>query len=728
MSPCALALVFMATPLPAATGVPAAIVENPGHLPALVSHFQKGRGHAIFFTRHGPILSLGRADGTGERVTLTLSLEGLAESVTVEPARELPGKVNVFVSDDPARWRTGLTTHGELWYRDAWPGIDVSFRPTATELKYEFHVAPGAHPDAIRLAYRGALGLRIEERRLLVETGEATLVDAAPQAYQTVGGRRVPVPVDYRLHPGSDTAPAFGFDLPRGHDTGSPLVIDPGIQFATFLGGSGSDDPWAVAVDGSGAIYVSGTTGSVDFPVSGGAPDPALTDSVDAFVAKLDATGSTLLWATYLGGSDDEVAFVRTAVNASGDSFVTGTTRSTDFPTTPGSFQDSAPPHSHPVRNDTFVTSLDPDGLLRYSTYLAGGDWEQSGDVRADAAGNAWVCGRTLSINFPTTAGALDNGRSGSSDAYVAKLDPTGANLIYATYLGGSGSEYAVAMDVDGAGNAHVTGLTGSADFPTTPGGYYPTQPVADLSNREGTFTAVIDPTGSFLVYSTYGGDDDIAVDDQGMTYLVGGAAAGRPSPFPATSGAFDVSSGGSWLAKLDASQPGTSSLVFATYLDNPSAGSGFAHAVDTDLSGSAHVAFATPAGARVVRVSPSGGSAVASTALGSGVTSRDIAVRPGACGLAVLTGQTTATGITPTVGAHDTSFNGGGTDGFVLGLDSSFDLNQNGADDYCESWDNHGDYVSSVAHACQLYGPPPGFKNCGQAVSAAAKSDVGKG
>ena len=317
--------------------------------------------------------------------------------------------------------------------------------------------------------------------------------------------------------------------------TGSALL------YSTLLGGSEADEGLGIAVDGAGNAYVTGLTGSADFSTTGAA-QASLHGTFDAFVAKLDPTGSALLYSTYLGGTDAESAS-SIAVDGSGDAYVTGTTLSADFPTTPGSFQ----PNSGGYR-DAFVAKLNPSGsAFLYSTYLGGALYDQATGIAVDGAGNAYVTGNTQSVNFPTSPGAFQVSIGGGyyGDAFVVKLNPAGSALLYSTYLGGSGDEYGYGLAVDGAGDAYVTGSTTSVNFPTTPdapqttfgGGVY-----ADA------FVAKLNSGGSALLYSTYlggSGDDPgwaIAVDGTGDGYVTGQT---NSTNFPTTSSNIQGGFGG---------------------------------------------------------------------------------------------------------------------------------------------------------------------------------------
>src|SRR5213078_94557 len=237
-------------------------------------------------------------------------------------------------------------------------------------------------------------------------------------------------------------------------------VIDPILFYSTFLGGRGDDTGLRVAVDAAGNAYVTGLTGSSNFPTTPGAYQTTFAGVEDAFVTKLDPTGSALVYSTFLGGGGfDEGTAI--GVDAARNAHVTGLTGSSNFPTTPGAFQTTFAGGSF----DAFVTKLNFTGsALVYSTFFGGSGFDRGVGLAVDAAGNAYVTGLTDSSNLPTTAEAFQTTIGGSSDAFVTKLDPAGSVLAYSSYLGGSGQEDGLGIAVDTAGNAYVTGRTGSTN------------------------------------------------------------------------------------------------------------------------------------------------------------------------------------------------------------------------------------------------------------------------
>jgi len=517
---------------------------------------------------------------------------------SVVGAEELPGKANYFIGSDPANWRTDVPTYAKVRYKNVYPGIDLIYYGNQRQLEYDFVVSPGADPRRIRLGFHGADKLEVDAQGdLVLHTATGVIRQRKPVIYQEVEGARREIAGGYVL----EGARRVGFRV-TAYDAHRPLVIDPALFYSTYLGGSDSDEGFAIAVDTAGTAYVTGGTFSIDFPTTQGAFQTTLVGFHGvAFVTKLNSTGSGLVYSTYLGGAiaDRGQAI---AVDIAGNAYVTGLTFSKDFPTTPVAFQ-STP--NLLAGNNAFVTKLNPLGsALVYSTYLGGISRDHATGIAVDAAGNAYVTGNTSSVQFPTTPGAYQTTFGGSNDvliyqgdAFVVKLDPTGSALIYSTFLGGSGDDIAYGIALDSSGNAYVVGATASTDFPTTPGAFQPTFGGGEAH----VFVAKVNPLGSALVYSTYLGGSD---HDEGF----GIALDGLPSPnayvtgetrstdFPIIPGAIQPTFAGGtgfdvFVTKLD---PTGSALIYSTYLGGPGDDYGNAIAVDALPNPNAYVTGVT--------------------------------------------------------------------------------------------------------------------------------------
>src|SRR5689334_4136602 len=354
-------------PTPAATAglvnLPLSFVENAGGADARVRFFARGPRYGFYFTQREIVLAFLNEAATDEHA-LAMRFVGANANAAISGAGER-GTFNDFHGSDPSRWRTRVPAYSAIVYRNLWPHVDLHVRGAGGTLKYEFHVAPGAAPDAIRLAYDGASSLAVDAAgALIVGTGIGALRDAPPISYQEIDGVRVPVESRYLLD-ARDRRFGFAFGAYRSD---RELVVDPGIEFTTFLGGSSHEMPGGTAVDASGNVYVAGFTQSPDFPTTVGAlkRTGAAQNSVEAFVTKMNPAGTALVYSTFIGGSDFDWAR-RIAIDASGNAYIAGQTKSADFPTTAGAFSRTLAvppncPRCFADNYDAFVLKLNATG------------------------------------------------------------------------------------------------------------------------------------------------------------------------------------------------------------------------------------------------------------------------------------------------------------------------------------------------------------------------------
>jgi hypothetical protein len=367
------------------------------------------------------------------------------------------------------------------------------------------------------------------------------------------------------------------------------------LVYSTFLGGSATEIGWDIALDAAGNAYVTGQTDSTNFPTTPGAFQTTFGGAIDAFVTKLNPTGTALIYSTYLGGSGPEFTGAGIVVDAAGSAYVATDTRSTNFPTTPGAFQTSLRPGSCQAVS---VTKLNAAGSgLVYSTYLGGTSpfcHTDPSEIAVDAAGNAYVVGETDAADFPTTFGAFQTtfGGGGASftDAFVTKLNPLGTGLVYSTFLGGSNDDEGIGIALDALGNAYVSGRTRSSNFPVTGGALKTT-----LGGSSDTFVTKLNPLGTGLVYSTFlGGSGDefgggLALDAQGNAYVTGATSS---TDFPVTPGAPQGAFGGVTDAFVTKLNPLGTALIYSTYLGG--SGEDAARGIALNAAANAHVTGTT--------------------------------------------------------------------------------------------------------------------------------------
>ncbi len=572
--------------------LPITFVENRGQTNQEVRYFARGPHYAFFLTPNEVVLSLEKPSAGATRenasyskpgaegsstagIALALQFLGANPAVTLHGAERAPGEVNYISGSNPAAWHTGLSSYMAVVYRDLWAGVDLELREKDGALKYEFHVRPHARIEDIRLAYRGADSITLDSRGgLSIQTRLGTIHDAEPVTFQEIDGVRRTVESHYVLEAGDHS---YGFRIGTGYRPDQELIIDPGVEYSTFLGGTSHEIANGIAVDGSGNSYLVGFTQSPDYPTTAGAFDRtgATNNFSDVFVAKLNPAGTALVYSTFIGGSD--LDFGRAiAVDASGNAYIAGQTKSSNFPTTSNAFDRTFNVLNCPrcgVDNyDAFVAKLNANGsALVYSTFLGGAtDIDDALGIAVDAGGNAYVTGETGSSDFPVTAGAFRTTRNGAYDAFVTKLNPSGSGLVYSTFIGGGDVDFGVRIKVDASNSAYVVGNTRSSDFPVTAGAFD-----TSLNGGFDIFLLKLNAAGSNLTYSTFLGGLDmesaggLAIDSTGNAYVSGGTASAN---FPTTAGVFQPAStgGGGFVTKINSTG---SALIYSTYLGD--AGSG---------------------------------------------------------------------------------------------------------------------------------------------------------
>lgn len=656
--------------------LPLSFIPNQGQVDERVGYYVQSGGQSLRFTTDGVTMAL-------PETTLRLEFLDANPSARLEGGDKLPGVVNYFIGNDPTKWRTNIPTYGRLTHHDLWPGVDLTYEGRPGVLKSTFTIAPEADPAQIRLAYPDADNLVINgQGNLIISAAGGKVWESVPRAWQEIDGQRVPVLVTYQV-----AEQSYGFALPEGYDPACPLVIDPELVYSTLLGENNADGAHAIAADGSGAAYVTGSTNccyyGVGFPTTLGAFSTTYNGGPsDTFVTKLNATGSELVYSTYLGGNGDDEGY-GIAVDGSGVAYVTGRTRSSDFPTTPDAFDTT---YNGGLEGDVFVTELNAAGsALTYSTFLGGSDGDRGWAIVVDESGAAYVTGLTGSSDFPTTPGAFDTTYNGGSmDAFVTKLNAAGSALAYSTFLGGSGGDYGDdygnAIAVDGSGAAYVTGKTECPNFPTTPGAF-------DTTFNGGygdAFVTKLNAAGSALAYSTFlgGSEEDygnaIAVDGSGAAYVTGRTYS---SNFPTTPGAFDTTHDGNYddafVTKLHAAG---SALAYSTFLGGSGGdyyGHDGGHAIAVDGSGAAYVTgstsssdFPTTSGtfdtthnddydAFITKLNALGNGLVYSTYLGGSDRDYGYGIAMDGSRAVYVAGSTCSSDFPTTPGAFDTTFDG---------------------------------------------------------------------
>ncbi|MPZ70986.1 MAG: hypothetical protein GEU71_15895, partial [Actinobacteria bacterium] len=646
--------------------LPISFEPNVGQAPSRYDFVARGRGFGMAIDATGATLALGAED------IVRLELLGARRSAQPRALAALPGKVNYFIGDDPTEWHRDVSTFGRVSYNDVLEGIDVTYYGTnGGTLEYDFVVGPGVDPNDIRLGFSGASDLALRDGNLVILTPRGAVTQAAPVLYQTIGGRRVPVTGRFALE-----GHEVGFEVGT-YDHSRRLVIDPTLVYSTFLGGTGDDKSFGIAVDSSGAAYVTGSTTSSSFPTPSFPGFGGYAGQLDAFVTKLNAAGSALVYSTYLGGTKMDFGY-GIAVDSSGAAYVTGSTTSADFPT-------SAPIQaSNAGSEDAFVTKLNPSGsALVYSTYLGGSNGavalgvDIARGIAVDGTGAAYVTGSTTSTDFPTQV-PFQPINGGGADAFVTKINDKGSGLLYSTYLGGVIDDRGNALAIDSSGAAYVTGSTTSANFPLQA----PFQ--ATNGGGDGAFVTKLNAAGSAPIYSTYLGGSaidvgfGIDVDGAGAAYVTGSTSS---TNFP-TVAPIQGTYGGSFDAFVTKLSAAGSTLIYSTYLGAVGSDSGNGIAVDaasfayvTGYTGSAGFPLKDPFQATnggmldafVTKLNPSGSAFVYSTFLGGSDTEFGNGIALDGASAAYVTGSSRSSNFPLQIPLQGS--NAGLADGFVTKL-----------------------------------------------------------
>ena len=616
--------------------LPLLFIPNQGQFDSRVVYAVQGRDKSIFFTEQGltvvltdkPVAASARKDdrlrriGSPEPVAYTpkkrwaLKLDFVdanpqARPETLEPAETLVS----YFKGRPEEWRTGLRASRRIIYRNLWPGIDLIYSGTVNRLKYDFIVRPGADPNRIRLAWRGADSVQVtEEGQLAVFTPLGTLRDEMPKAWQEDKGRRESVTVAYGLQAPAgvqvaslatngllagtnphERAHIVGFTV-GDYDRSRALVLDPEmLVYCGFIGGSASEYGAAIAVDSNGSAYVTGETSSpqASFPETVG-PDLTYNGGEDdAFVAKLRADGTGLVYCGFIGGTGRDPGYA-IAVDNGGNAYITGSTYSTDgsFPVTGGLDP------THNGGNDAFVAKVRADGTsLVYCGFIGGKAPDYGFGIAVDSGGNAYVAGSTDSADgsFPVIGGLDSTHNGGTRDAFVVKVRADGTSLIYCGFIGGTGYDQGNGIAVDSSGSAYVTGSTdssaggaGALGFPVTIG------PDLTQNGSNDAFVAKVRADGTGLVYCGFiggtgiDGGQGVAVDSDRNAYVTGYTTSTATS-FPETVGP-DLSHNGDFDAFVAKVRADGTALTYCGFIGGSGEEFGPSSGIAVDSSGNAYV------------------------------------------------------------------------------------------------------------------------------------------
>ena len=649
--------------------IPIYFESNQGQTDSSVKYLTRGSGYTFYFTPQEIVTVFSnKSNNTEDQVGTVLKLKFLGANLdpVLIGTDVLPSKSNYFIGKDSQQWKTNISHFEKVCYKNLYDGIDAVFYGNAQQLEYDLIVAPGMNPKDIRFRIEGADELALDSQgnlQLFTDNNQKVLMQK-PLIYQLAGEQKLSIDGHYTLLAKNEV----GFTL-GAYDITKQLVIDP-IIYSTYLNGTNFSEGLGITADSNGNAYITGVTSSSDFPTTFGAFQTTLKGETNVIITKLNPLGTGLIYSTYLGGAAADIGY-SIAVDSSGNAFITGVTSSSDFPTTSGAFQTI-----YGGENNAFVTKLNSTGsALVYSTFLGGTGGDQGNGIAIDGGGNAYITGFTSSSDFPTTSGAFQTSLNGAVNVFITKLNSTGtAPLVYSTYLGGSDDDEGAGIAIDGSGNAYITGLATSSNFPTTPGAF---QTV--YGGTQEAFITKLNPGGTALVYSTFlggtGGDQGygIAVDGSDNAYIAGVTGS---FDFPTTFGAFQTVFGGgrsdAFITKLNSVGTG---LIYSTYLGGTSGDSGKGIVIDS--SGNAYIAGATQSSnfpttsgafqrvlvgvqnAFITKLNSAGSALLYSTYLGGSDIDLGNGVAIDSSNNIYVTGSTNSPDFPTTAGAFQTTFTG---------------------------------------------------------------------
>ena len=670
--------------------LPLAFEPNQGQTDAQVKYVSRASGYTLFLTANEAVFSLRSRSQAGEdaAAAVRMHLVGGNSMAQVSASDQLPGYSNYFIGNDPSKWQSGVPQYARVAYQNVYPGVNLAYHGAQRQLEFDFVVAPGANPEPIGFGFAGSQGMKTDNSgNLIVSSAAGEVVLHKPVAYQEQNGSRQPVDARFALKANNQVAFELG-----NYDRSRELVIDPSVSYAysTYLGGSNDDFGLGITFDSTGDAYVTGRTNSTNFP---GASN-TLRGATNAFVTKMNAGGTGLVFSTYVGGTaNDSGNGIALDTASPPNVYVVGSTDSPapTFPTTTGAYQTTLN-----GSENAFIVRLNSSGTLTYGTYFGLTGSVFGYGIAVDSATNVDIVGQVISGTIPFSA--VPPIQSTVAGGFLAKVNLAGggpSDLKFSTYLGGTTSDFATAVAADASDNAYVTGQTAGSLSPTS--GAFQTSFGGGPTDA---FVAGIKADGTGYLFLTYLGGSDfdggtgIAVDSTGV-YVTGETASSNSSakPFPLKSplqGTFGGLTFDAFVAKLN---PSGTSLLYSTYLGGGANDGGGGIAVDG--SGNAYVTGYTASSnfpttttppatqstfgggntdAFVSEISAAGSSLLFSTYLG-GNRDEDNGTAPTLGGIAVdsaganiyVTGTTTSLTDFPFTTGFFQAANAGGDDAFVV-------------------------------------------------------------
>ncbi len=493
---------------------------------------------------------------------------GINSSPVLRSEELMEYKCNYFIGNDPEKWKSDVSNYQAIVYENIYNGIDLKYYGNGRQMEYDFICDPGVDISQIRIQYEGVESISVNALgELVVETKWNSVTEEHPVVYQMEGSTRKEISGLYQLFENN----TFSFELGNDYDPTKAVIIDPVLEYSSYLGGvSEGENSTDIEIDDNGNVYITGYAFSSDFPTLNPYQEE-WAGSWDVFLTKIDSTGENLIFSTYFGGSVSETS-KGIKLDMNGSIYLTGHTNSPDFPTINAyqSIYDSC---------DAFIAKFSNSGNeLIYSTYLGGSNYEACASIDIDSAGCAYVTGFTKSIDFPTV-NPIQEYQDGQ-EVFITKMNANGDDIIYSTFLGGSGSELGQEIVVDSEGNVYIVGLTNSTD--------YPVQNPFQIQNSGlyDVFLTKLNSIGSSILYSTYlGGESNdhcsnIVLGDPGEIYLAGGTISAE---FPVVNAYQDNHAGDAdiFITKLNYLE---NEIEFSTFFGGSSSES--VHGLSIDSTG----------------------------------------------------------------------------------------------------------------------------------------------
>jgi hypothetical protein len=494
------------------------------------------------------------------------------------------GYYNYFIGNDQSKWTSYVPLYDNVELQGVYKNIDVKYYYDNGILRYDYKAKPGADISMIKFKFDGQDGLRINSNgEIVLNTSIGDITNGKIFAYQMEGENQKEVECKFeQKEDGSIGLRAENYDATK------ELIIDP-LVYSTFIGGSNQDGGSSIAVDAIGDAYITGWTFSPNFPVTNGAYQDTMYEIQDVFITKLNSTGSSLIYSTFIGGRGGNSG-TSIEVDSIGDTYITGATNSPEYPSTGSAYQKTLK-----GTQNAFITKINSTGsALIYSTYIGGDSYDTGNSIVFDSQGNAYITGQTGSTNYPTTSSAFQTKYGGGGtpyyyadgyeyygDAFITKLNAAGSNLVYSTFIGGDSTDAGNSIDIDANGNAYITGSTSSHNFPITIGAF---QSKLGDSASENAFVTKINSSGSALIYSTFIGGNyrdegtAIKVDLDGDAYITGEALS---SNYPSTNGAYQTTRNGIQNVVVTKLNSTGSALKYSTFIGGSGFAGGFSIALD---------------------------------------------------------------------------------------------------------------------------------------------------